>query len=342
MTPLRRRLAAGLAGAAALLAALPPAAAGFDEGRLAARIGAIAAAAAPARLGVALVDLDDGALWSWRGGEPFPMQSVYKLPIALAAFDGVDRGALRLDQEVAIGRAELSIAWSPIARAFTGGPRTYTLLQLLEHALQLSDNTASDVLLQLVGGPAAVTALLRRHGIEGMRVDRPERELQTDARGLPPFRPEWSQGPALAAAVAALPQARRREALRAYLADPRDTATPEATARLLARLGRGELLSAASTAALLGILDGTRTGAERLKAGVPPGARVAHKTGTAADVLGIGPAVNDVGIVTLPGGRRIAVAVYLSGSDRPPAERERSLAEVARAAVEALRPPAAP
>ncbi|HZH11931.1 MAG TPA: serine hydrolase [Microvirga sp.] len=122
----------------------------------------------------------------------------------------------------------------------------------------------------------------------------------------------------------------------AYLADARDTATPKAAAALLAKLARGELLSEPTTRVFLDILAGTRTGSSRIKAGVPEGSTVAHKTGTAMDVLGTGPAVNDVGIVTLPGGRQIAVAVFVAGSDRPPGERERLIATVTRAAIEAL------
>jgi beta-lactamase class A len=305
-------------------------------GALVARTAALDRGTDAGRLGVGLVDLTDGDTWSWRGDEPFPMQSVYKLPIALAVFKAVDEGRLSLDDPVSLGREDLSVPWSPIAREFKGEHATYTVRQLLEHALQLSDNTASDVLLRLIGGPGSVTALLHRYGIGGMRVDRFERELQPEALGLPPFRPEWANEAVFAAALNDLPPSVRHAALAAYLADIRDTATPKAAADLLAKLVRGELLSEPTTRVLFHILAGTRTGEARIKAGVPEGSTVAHKTGTAMDVLGIGPAINDVGIVTLPNGRRIVVAVFVAGSDRAPIERERLIADVARAAIEAL------
>ncbi|WP_210253394.1 class A beta-lactamase [Microvirga arsenatis] len=308
----------------------------FRTDTLAARIEALDGETGSGRLGVGLVDLKDGSAWSWRGDERFPMQSVYKLPIALAILTAADDGRLNLDDTIALGREDLSIQWSPIAREFKGERATYTVRQLAEHALQLSDNTASDALLRLAGGPGSVTALLHRHGIAGMRVDRSEREMQPEALGLPPFRPEWANETALAEALNDLPPSVRRAALVAYLADIRDTTTPKAAAHLLAKLARGELLSEPMTRVFLGILAGTRTGGSRIKAGVPEGSAVAHKTGTAMDVLGTGPAVNDVGIVTLPGGRQIVVAVFVAGSDRPPAERERLIASVTRAAIEAL------
>jgi beta-lactamase class A len=308
----------------------------FRTDALAARIKTLDRETGTGRLGVGLVDLTGGDTWSWRGDEPFPMQSVYKLPIALAVLTATDEGRLNLDDSIALGREDLSIQWSPIAWEFKEERATYTARQLVEHALQLSDNTASDVLLRLAGGPSPVTALLHRHGISGMRVDRPEREMQPEALGLPPFQPEWANEPALAAALNDLPPSVRRAALVAYLADIRDTATPKAAAQLLAKLARGELVSGPTTRVLLDILAGTRTGGSRIKAGVPEGSIVAHKTGTAMDVLGTGPAVNDVGIVTLPDGRRIAVAVFVAGSDHPLAERERLIAAATRAAIEAL------
>ncbi|MBB4039865.1 beta-lactamase class A [Microvirga flocculans] len=309
----------------------------FRTDALRAKIEALDKKSGSGRLGVGLVDLTDGDSWSWRGDESFPMQSVYKLPIALAALKAVDEGRRNLDERISLGREDLSIQWSPIAREFKGEPATYTVRQLLEHALQQSDNTASDVLLRLVGGPGSVTALLRRHGIDGMRVDRPEREMQPEVLGLPPFRPEWTNEAALTAALNDLPQPAKRAALAAYLADGRDTATPKAAAHLLAKLARGELLSKPTTRIFLDILAGTRTGGSRIKAGVPEGSTVAHKTGTAMDVLGIGPAVNDAGLVTLPERRQLVVAVFVAGSDSSPAERERLIADVTRAAIEALR-----
>ena len=96
-------------------------------------------------------------------------------------------------------------------------------------------------------------------------------------------------------------------------------------ALLLTQVFRGEALSAASTAVLTGMMARCRTGAQRLKGRLPPGDRVAHKTGT------IGGTVNDVGVITLPrDGGKLVIAVYLKQSDAPMDQREQVIADIAR------------
>ena len=129
---------------ACLLAALlaPTAAlADFDAGRLDREVAAIAKDVGRGRLGVAVKDLQSGKEWSFRGDERFPMQSVYKAPIGVAVLREVDRGRLKLDQEVTIRREDLSVPLSPINREFSGESRAYTVRRLLELMVSLSDNT---------------------------------------------------------------------------------------------------------------------------------------------------------------------------------------------------------
>ena len=101
---------------------------------------------------------------------------------------------------------------------------------------------------------------------------------------------------------------------------------------ILAMLANGQLLSPESTQKLMDILESTSTGTDRLKAGVPEGATVYHKTGTGASVDGVASAINDVGIIELADGRRLAVAAFLAGSDLPAGDRAAIIAEVARIA----------
>jgi beta-lactamase class A len=324
-----------IAALAAIVLAWPAAA--LDEALLQQRIAALGREVGKGALGVGVLDLRTGERWLHNGNRPFPMQSVYKAPIGVAVLREVDRGRLKLDQEVTIRREDLSVPLSPINREFSGESRAYTVRRLLELMVSLSDNTAADVLMRLAGGPAAVTALLKEAGIEGMRIDRYERELQPQTLGLGPFQPEWTDYAALSAASARLPEAQKRKALEAALADPRDSATPAASLDFLAKLQAGRLLSPASTDLLLQIMRGSPTGPARLKAGLPKGSALAHKTGTSATSLGINMATNDIGLATLPDGRVVAIAAYLSGSEKPAASRERILAEAARAAVDALR-----
>lgn len=122
-----------------------------------------------------------------------------------------------------------------------------------------------------------------------------------------------------------IPEEDRRRAGTTFNADPRDTSTPEAMARLLEKLWRGELLSQASTALLLDIMTRCQTGENRIKGFLPPGIAVAHKTGT------IGGTTNDVGIITLPEeAGHIALAVFVKESEAEVAERERAIAQIAR------------
>jgi beta-lactamase class A len=102
-------------------------------------------------------------------------------------------------------------------------------------------------------------------------------------------------------------------------------------------LDRGALLSADMTAVLIRAMAESPTGAQRLKAGLPAGARLAHKTGTGPDVLGLNAATNDIGIVTLPGGAKFAIAVFLAGSALPEAQREAVHARIMAILAEAAR-----
>ena len=206
-------------------------------------------------------------------------------------------------------------------------------VDLISLAIQHSDNTAADTIMKRIGGPAAVTAWLAGKSIGDIRVDRYERELQVELAGMPPFQPDWKDPRAWQAARDAVPAAQREAATARYLADPRDTASLPATLDFLTRLARGELLSAASTGLLMRLMTDSLTGAHRLKAGLPPDAVLAHKTGSAATDLGLTPATNDVGVATLANGRRFAIAAYLAGSTATEAVRERLIADAARLVV---------
>lgn len=263
------------------------------------------------------------------------MQSVFKLPLGAVVLSRVDQGLISLRDTVRLSPADLSPPYSPIAARYPARS-AYTVAELLVAAAGGSDNTAADVLMAMVGGPAAVTNWLEEHGIRGMRVDRYEREFQIELNAMPPFRPEWATDSAFLAALNAVPAAERQRATRAYLADARDTSTPLGSVLFLEKLVHGELLSAQSTDGLLRIATETTTGARRLRAGIPAEASVAHKTGSARPDMGLNPAINDIGILTLAGGRRIAVAAYLAGTTMPYTSAEDLLADVARAVIASL------
>jgi beta-lactamase class A len=306
----------------------------LNMGRLNAAAAKIAGRVKPAVLGAGLMNLESGETWSFNGERPFPMQSVFKLPLAAAALAEVDAGRLSLSEGVILEAKDLSPPYSPIAEAWPAR-RDYTLLQLLTAALMASDNTAADMLMKRIGGPGAVTAWLQSKQLNEVRVDRYERELQPEISGLASFRPAW-RGPAFRQVRDTLPVAVRREAMTRYLTDPRDTATPRGMLDFLDKLDGLELVSAASTKTLLQILTAVPGGAGRLKAALPRGASLAHKPGTAGADLGLNPIVNDVGILTRADARRYAVAAFLSGSSLDQAGSEMAIADLGRAVVAAV------
>ncbi|ATQ42016.1 serine hydrolase [Caulobacter mirabilis] len=306
----------------------------LDAALLDKEIAVIADSVQPAELEVAVQNLEGGEMWAWNGQKAFPLQSVFKMVLGAAVLAEVDAGRLALDDQITLTEADISPPYSPVADAWPE-TETYTVRELLEKAVGDSDNTAADVLMKRIGGPGAVTAWLRAKRIKEFRVDRYERELQPESQGLGSFRIAWKSWPAWVAARDEIPEAARRKAQQDYLADPRDTATASGVLNFLRQLSAGELLKPASTQLLLKIMTDSPTGEERLKAGLPPGATIAHKSATAATDLGLTLATNDVGVVTLKDGRRYAVVVFLAASSQDDPTRDAAIAEAMRVIVKA-------
>ncbi len=294
---------------------------------------------AEGRLGVALMDLRDRKLWSHRGSETFPMQSVFKLPLAVAVLQQVEAGKFRLDQPITVTRKDFSLFHSPLAKAFKGERNDYPLRELIRLAAGESDNTAADLLMREIGGPQVVTKMLLDGGVQAISLDRYERQFQPEIYGLKGFG--WDQvvdEKAFRAELKAMRPRLRIAALSNALKDKRDASTPEASAQFLEAFAKGNWLRDPAHAALLTqIITETKVGADRIKAGLPAGSRLAHRTGAGLTTDGINHATNDIGIATLPDGRRFVIVTYLAGSRADAKEREAALADVARLAVSALR-----
>ena len=273
------------------------------------------------RIGVAAQELSSGLNVSINGDETFAMASAYKIAIATKVMDLVDKGELSLDQMVDVPQDMYVAGEVAIAERFPHPGVQFSLANLIYPMITESDNTATDVCMGLAGGPAAVTENLRRLGITDFRVDRTVREILMDFYSLPAVTPEAvveaiSKNPALVAAqVDPNPD---------FEADPRDHTTPNAYLKLLLAIDGGTAMSAESRKFLLGVMSRTRTGPGRLKGMLPKGTPVAHKTGT------VGGVANDVGYITLPDGRRFAIAVFTNSSETPASDRERAIAEIAR------------
>ncbi len=250
------------------------------------------------RVGAAVMLLESGESADLGGGEHFPMQSVYKLPIAMAVLRRVDMDELKLDQVVKVERSDFvrQGQYSPIRDKYPQGAEL-SVAELLRYAVSESDGTASDVLLNLAGGAQGVMAFLNEINVKGINVVNSEKEIGRD----------WQT-------------------------QYENWATPEGAVSLLAALQAGRGLSAESRALVLKLTTESIPGAKRLKGQLPAGTIVAHKTGTGGTRDGVTSATNDIGIVTLPDGRHLAVAVFVSDSRADEATREAVIARIAKAA----------
>lgn len=277
-------------------------------------------------IGVAAIHLETGARISFNGDRPFPMASVSKLPMALEFLRKVDAGEIDLAEDLIVPTTDFRAGYSPLASWSGGRDERATVDSLFRLMIEVSDNTATDVILRMAGGPEQVTRRLRDLGIRDMRVDRSEARTFADLSGIPTTVPEdelsrW----AYFRMRDALPDDVRQAARLRFGDDPRDTSTPDAMVDLLARIHAGEGLSPASREYLLAAMGASRSGPRRLKGLLPGGTPVAHKTGT------IAAAINDVGIITLPGeSGHVAIAVFVYTFHRTEWRRERTIAEVAR------------
>jgi beta-lactamase class A len=211
------------------------------------------------RLGVAILDTGSGRLVTHRGDERFPMCSTFKLLAVAGVLARADRGKLDLAQRIEFAKADL-VSYSPVTETHVGAPGM-TLAQICEAAITLSDNTAGNLLLDQLGGPAGWTAYARSLGDDTSRLDRRETILNEAIPG-----------------------------------DPRDTTTPVAMLRDLQAVLLGDALSAGSKAQLIAWLEATRTGDARLRAGFPKEWRVGDKTGTSNNAV-----FNDIAIAWPPG-----------------------------------------
>jgi len=255
------------------------------------------ASPANGRVGVAVQLLESGEMAELHGDEHFPMHSVYKLPISMAVLQRVDRGELKLDQQVKVEPGDFvrKGMYSPVRDKYPAGTQL-TIAELLRYTIYESDGSTSDVLMKLIGGPGSVMAFLEGIHVPGVQVVNYEKEIGRD----------WET-------------------------QYRNWATPKAAVALLAALQSKRGLSAESQALLLKLMTDSIPGEKRLKGELPAGTVVAHKTGTGGTQNGITSATNDIGIITLPDGRHLAAAAFVSDSAADDAARDAVIARLTKA-----------
>lgn len=253
-------------------------------------------------LGAAALELGTGRLAGWRSKERFPLIEMAQLPVALHALARVELGEMPFRKMISVEPALFSSGYSPLRDAYPRGG-VFTVGQLLELAVRDNDASASDALLSLGGGPGAAQNRISRWFGGGIRIDR---------------------------TLAGLDAAFRLEVSRErFLMDERDTVTPEAAAMLMSAIEDGRLLHPASHQRLRDWLRATPHGAERIRPELGA-ALLYHKSGSTAFWDGRNIAISVAGVAGLPGGRgRLALAVFLKGTERDLTQRERALAAAA-------------
>jgi beta-lactamase class A len=284
-------------------------------------------------VGAAALHIGSGQRINLHGDDRFPLASVCKLPIAMNILAMAGEGKLSLNEEIEIPLQDVVPGVSIVAERWPNQKR-FRLSELLEWMVAKSDNTAVQTLFRVGGGATGMAARLRQWQIGGMRVDRSERECNLDAAGVKNIPPISQWTPGMYDELTAKITARERLAsMRRFLSDPRDTGTPNGTVQLLQKAFGGDLLPAEQTARLVEILKATTTGSARIKGLLPAGTVVAHKTGTTSTVAGFNGSTNDVGVIVLPeGAGQLAIAVYVKGSTRDLATREKVIARIAKVA----------
>jgi beta-lactamase class A len=247
------------------------------------------------RIGVAALDLATGRQVSILGDQMFPMASTSKIAIAATYLEGVDEGRWSLTSEFPLLWPQRSQPFSTAAAPVKKG-KYMSAIDLIDLMLTRSSNPATDALLAAVGGPARVNDWARRAGIENFNLTR---DIATLVRDDGEFDP-------------------------AVHIDERDAATPQAMVQLLSGLYQGRWLSASSRDVIIDAMERCRTGTRRIPALMPDDVTVAHKTGSLNNTS------SDIGILTAPDGRSIAVAIYVTGQGSR-GNREKRIASIARA-----------
>lgn len=246
------------------------------------------------RLGVMVLNTGTNAHFGHRIDERFAMCSTFKFLAAAALLKKVDAGKARLDQEIAYGEKDL-LDYAPETKKHVAEGHM-RLGDLCAAAIQWSDNTAANLILKQIGGPAGFTRYARSIGDKVTRLDRTEPTLNTAVPG-----------------------------------DPRDTTTPAAIAHTLEIVLTKGVLSAASVRQLEDWMIGDKVADARLRAGLPKDWSIGDKTGT-----GDNGTANVVAVIRPPNRKPLFAASYLTGSKGTPAERNAVHAEVGRVIGEAF------
>ena len=230
-----------------------------------------------------------------------PMQSVFKFPLAVTALHLIEQGKLSLDQSIRFLPSDriLPHTHSPIQDKYPEANVNVLLRELLGLAVSQSDNVAADIVLRTIGGPAIVNNYMDSIGVSGFHLEDGEDGLARDVA-----------------------------------AQYRDWFEPAGAVQLLRRISDHSPVTLEHTQTLLQWMQETPNGALRIKGMLPPGTIVMHKTGSSGTREGVTFATNDIGLITLPDGRRLAIAIFVTDSRAGEDARDAVIARIAKAAYD--------
>lgn len=252
------------------------------------------------KVGVSIKLLENNDTLNYQDNHHYPMQSVFKFPIAVSLLRAVDRGKINLDQKVLITKEELPKTVSALQEKYPEGNVNIPVREILTDMVTVSDNNACDILMKLLGGPEVITNEIHRIGVTQLEIKGNEAEMKTDW-GLQ-YR-NWSK--------------------------------PSAQIELLTHLFHQTMLAKKSNDLLMQLMLSTYVAPNRIRGLLPKGTPVAHRSGTSStNKENLSPATNDVGIITLPNGKHLAIAIYLMDSHADAKARDLLIAKIARAAFD--------
>lgn len=250
-----------------------------------------------ASIGVAMTLIEDSDTMSINGDKMFPMLSVYKLPIAMSVLNSVDNGWQTLQTPIHVIQNDIHPnTWSPLRDKLTTADTFINLSDIIQYTLIQSDNNCSDLLLKSIGGVKTVQTYLKKLGLPNIQVN----------------NTEW-------------------EMFQSWNLIYSNQATPQDITTLLNKLYSEALFSDSCYSFLWHTLTDCTTGNSRIKGKLPKRTEVAHKTGTSFTTQeGITPAINDVGIITMPNGKHIAISIFVAESKESREVNENIIAEITK------------
>lgn len=247
-------------------------------------------------VGVGVLNFENGDTLTYNGNGHFPMQSVYKFHLALAVLNQVDKGKLSLNQNIFVKKSDLiPNLYSPMREKYHEGDVNLPLSEILTYTVSQSDNIGCDLLFRLIGGTEKVNKFIHQLGVKDVAILDPEVRIQND----------WSL-------------------------QYKNYSTPFAAVQLLQKFHKKHILSKSSQDFLYKIMAETTTGTTKIKALLPKNTIVAHKTGfSGKNKEGLTGGTNDIGIITLPSGKQVAISIFVSNSLETEVENDRMIAEIA-------------